>query len=310
MPLQVLIFDSLAIAIATDVVPVFEAELKAELGASGHTAAFRHVRLASELPQRPAQLPPADLVVSFGTSATEQASLAVRGMTTPHMFAFVPRQLAADVMLRARSAGDQLPTGIAGQLQSVSAVTIAARLLGTRSGSALQIGLIYTLGSQQPAPFAPSSASAAERVRFVDVPFEQSLETDAEAVLANVVNAAVAAVSREPSIDAFWISLELAVPFDLVVRAIKDRTGRPVLFAPTEAAVAAGALMSLAPEPVTTAREAAILASQLLGGTAPASLPTRSPRRVEFALNLTTAETLDIVPPHELLELARGRLFR
>lgn len=313
VPIQVLILDSLAIAIATDVLPVFEAELRAELGATGHTVAYHRVRFGAEpfrrLSELP-QLPHADLVVSFGASATEQASRALGGTATPHLFAFVPRQLAVEVATSTRSAGAPPPTGIAGQLQRDSAVAIAARLLETRPGSPLRVGYLYPIGSQAPDPFVSSTAVTQDLARFVGVPFGRSHDTSAEAVLASVVNAAAAAVSNEPSIDVFWIAAELAAPFDILVRAIEERTGRPVLFAPTEAAVAAGALMSMAPEPVTTAREAAMLASQLLGGTAPAMLPVRLPRRAEFALNLTTAEALDIVPPHELLELARGRLFR
>jgi hypothetical protein len=42
----------------------------------------------------------------------------------------------------------------------------------------------------------------------------------------------------------------------------------------------------------------------------PAELPVRAPRRVDLALILTTADTLGIVPSYELVELARGRLFR
>jgi signal transduction histidine kinase len=138
----VLILDSLAIAIATDVVPIFEAELRAELGATGHTVTYRRVRFGPESNRRLSQLPHADLVVSFGASATEHASRALRGTTTPHLFAFVPRELSADVTTRARDSGDPPPTGIAGQLQRGSAMSIAARLLGTRPGLPLRIGLV------------------------------------------------------------------------------------------------------------------------------------------------------------------------
>ena len=310
VPLQVLILDSLAIAIETDVLPVFEAELRAELGATGHTVAYHRARFGPEATRRLSQLPHADLVVSFGAAATENASRALRGTTIPHLFAFVPRQLGTDVATRARDAGDPPPTGIAGQLQRGSAISIAARLLGTRPGLPLQIGLVYPLGGEGSSTTAAPTANDRALGRFIDVPFERSHHGSAEAVIAHVVDATASAVASEPSIDAFWVAVELTAPFDTLVRAIEGRTGRPVLFAPTEAAVAAGALMSMAPEPVTTAREAAMLASQLLSGTAPAMLPVRSPRRVELALNLTTAEALDIVPPHELLELARGRLFR
>ena len=313
LPLQVLILDSLAIAIATDVLPVFEAELRAELGATGHTVNYHRARIGPETTGLLSHLPQfqsADLVVSFGASATEHVSRALRDGTTPHLFAFVPRQLASDLATSSRSAGATPSTGIAGQLQRGSAIAIALRLLGARPGPPLRIGVLYPRGSEDPSPVASSAADAREPAHFIGVPFERARHTSAEAILASVVDAAAAAGSSDPPIDAFWIGIELAAPFDTLVRAVEERTGRPILFAPTEAAVAAGALMSLAPEPVTTAREAAMLASRLLNGTTPAMLPVRSPRRVELALNLTTAEALDIVPPHELLELARGRLFR
>jgi putative ABC transport system substrate-binding protein len=310
VPLQVLILDSLAHATATDALPAFQAELRTELGSIGHTVAFHRVPLASAADRRLPELPHADLVVSFGALATEHASHSLRGSTIPHLFAFVPRRLAADVTTLARNAGGSTPTGITDHLQSSSAVAIASRLLETRPGPPLRIGFLYPVGSEGPARFAPPSADARQLGRFVDVPFAWSEDTSAGTVLESVVSGAAAAVADEPLIDCFWISVDLAVRFDILVHAIEERTGRPVLFAPTQAAVAAGALMAMAPEPVTTARDAAMMATKLLDGTAPAMLPTRSPRRIEFALNLTTAETLDIVPPHELLELARGRLFR
>lgn len=313
LPLEVLIFDSLAIAIATDALPVFEAELRAELAATGHTVVFHRSHLShgeERLPALPLELPDADLVVSFGALATERASEALRGATTPHLFAFVPSRVASDVMANARSEGQQPPTGLSGQIQGSSAFAIAARLLGTRPGSPLRIGLVHPAPSHV-SGFAPDSAGDGQELgRFVDVPFERPPDASPEAVLASVVAATMEAAALEPAVDAFWLALEVAGPVDLLVQAIEEGTSRPVLFAPTEGAVAAGALMSLAPEPVTTAREAAMLARLLLGGTEPSVLPVRTPRRVELALNLTTAEALQIIPPHELLELARGRLFR
>jgi ABC-type uncharacterized transport system substrate-binding protein len=145
------------------------------------------------------------------------------------------------------------------------------------------------------------------RLRFVHLPFEQPRRLNSEALAVLAVEAAVAGVD---TVDAFWLDSELTAPIDMLVQAIEQRTGRPVIFAPAEAGVTAGALMSLAPSPLSVANESARNALRILDGEVPASPLPLASFNVEFALNLETADRLGIVPPHELLELAHGRLFR
>jgi ABC-type uncharacterized transport system substrate-binding protein len=153
-------------------------------------------------------------------------------------------------------------------------------------------------------------ASAVELPGFVPVPFHPGPRPRGAPLLSSVLAAVEDAAAGADGVDAFWLAVDASGPLEAMVRAIARRTGRPVLYAPSEAAVAAGALMSLAPEPRSTAAEAAALAARLLNGTAPEGTRVRTPHRVDFSLNLTTADRLGIVPPHELVELARGRLFR
>jgi ABC-type uncharacterized transport system substrate-binding protein len=139
------------------------------------------------------------------------------------------------------------------------------------------------------------------------LPFDQPRRANSEALALLVVEAAVGGVDK---VDAFWLDSELAAPVDRLVQAIEQRTGRPVIFAPAEAGVTAGALMSLAPSPMSVANESARHALRILDGEVPASPLPLTPFNIELALNLDTADRLGIVPPHELLELAHGRLFR
>lgn len=309
--LEVVVLESLDDNTARDVLPVFETELDSRLLADRRRASFIRVRVS---PGSPLSLPvgyrlvDADLVVSFGKTAAERGSLALGGAATPHLFAYLPRDLEVSLS-EVRAGDDRSPaTGITGHLPRGAAFAIARQLLASRNGSPLTIGILYRASAESAfSTLRPATEAASHD--FVAVPFSLAASADTAALLGAVGDAAAAAAS-DLSVDAFWLAVDAAAPLDLLVRTIETRTGRPVIYAPSEAAVAAGALMSLAPEPHSTAREAAALAERLLAGAAPADLPLRAPHRVDLSLNLETADSLGIVPGHQLMELARGRLFR
>jgi putative tryptophan/tyrosine transport system substrate-binding protein len=311
--LSVVILESLDAGTAAEVLPIFEAELAAHLAFDQRRARFVHLHV---IPARPSTLPDlerlatADLVVSFGTAAAEGGSPAPPDAATPPPFPSPPRDLALSLTNAATGEGRAPTTGITGQLPRGAAFAIAAELLASRDAPPLRIGILHqTSPTSQPRTMR-LLAEVANAPGFVSVPFTLPEGADTPTMLASVAAAAAAAARRELPVDAFWLALDAAAPLDLLVRAIERRTGRPVVYAPSEAAVAAGALMSLAPEPRSTAREAALLAKRLLDGATPADIPVRAPHRVDFSLNLETADALGIVPSHELMELARGRLFR
>ena len=313
VPLRIVILESLAGSTADAVVPAFKIALTGHLAVDNRLATFErfHVSTTGREPLRMREdLRSADLVVSFGAKAAETSRATLEGSTTPHLFAFVPRALALTLMTPAATPGDQPTTGISGQLPRGAAFAIADRLLASRSGDPLRIGLLHEVIGGSLETTMSLLANAVPAPGFVPIPFEVAPGPEPATLLSSVVTAAADAVAGAQRIEAFWLALEPSAPLDLVVQAIEAETGRPVIYAPSEAAVAAGALMSLAPEPRSTGQEAALLAMRLLDGAMSGELSLRAPHRVDFALNLETADTLGIIPPHELIELARGRLFR
>ena len=310
---EVVILESLDENTARDVVPVFEAELDARLLADRRRAHFirAHVPPGGPLPlPQGYRLVDADLVVSFGKAAAEHGDQALRGTATPHLFAYLPRDLALSLSEVRAGEGRSPATGITGHLPRGAAFAIARQLLASRNGAPLNIGILYRANSDSSFSAMRLAAEAAASHDFVALPFSIASDADTASLLGAVGDAAAAAAASELEVDAFWLAMDAAAPLDLVVRTIETRTGHPVVYAPSEAAVAAGALMALAPEPLATAREAAALAKRLLDGAVPADLPLRAPHRVDLSLNLETADDLGIVPSHQLMELARGRLFR
>lgn len=309
--LRIVILDSLARSTADAVVPAFQTALTGHLAADSRAASFQRIRLATPV-REPLilreVLRSADLVVSFGALAAQTSGAALEGSTTPHLFAFVPRALAQSLMAPAAVSGDQPTTGISGQPPRGAAFAIAERLLASRSGAPLRIGLLHEVTGGSLDTTTRLLADAVPAPGFVPIPFEPGPEPGT--LVSSVVAAAANAASGAQPIEAFWLALEASAPLDLLVRAIEGETGRPVIYAPSEAAVEAGALMSLAPEPRSLGQQAAFLAMRLLDGAVAGDLSLWAPHRVDFALNLETADALGIIPPHELIELARGRLFR
>lgn len=309
---RIVVLESLSGTTAAAVVPAFEAALAGHLAIDGRLATF--VRLPTPVAGHAQarlreKLHTADLVVSFGAEATVVARASLQGSAIPHLFAFVPRGLAQSLAAPTADAFHPAVTGLTGQLSGGAAFAIADRLLASRDGAPLRIGFVHQAPSEHGEPMARLAAAAGQTYGFIPVPFVLGPGPEIGATLASVKSAVLAAMSSENRVEAFWLALEPSAPLDLLVQSIEAETGLPVIYAPSEAAVAAGALMSLAPEPASVGREAAALALRLLDGAPASAIPLRAPFRVELALNLGTAESLGLVPPHELLQLARGRLF-
>jgi putative tryptophan/tyrosine transport system substrate-binding protein len=68
--------------------------------------------------------------------------------------------------------------------------------------------------------------------------------------------------------------------------------------------VAAGGLMSLAPDQVELSRRSAIYVDKILKGANPADLPVEQASRYLLTINLKTAKALDLEVPAKLLARA------
>lgn len=65
--------------------------------------------------------------------------------------------------------------------------------------------------------------------------------------------------------------------------------------------VAAGGLISLGPDLVAMARQAATYVDKIITGTRPGDLPVEQPSRYEMSLNLRTAKALGLTIPHSIV---------
>ncbi|MEZ5861119.1 MAG: hypothetical protein R3D28_19440 [Geminicoccaceae bacterium] len=306
---RVVVVDSLPAIIAERVVPALEAELASLLARDGQRLRLATLRgsLGPELATQ--QLASSDLVISLGRAAAASAARALAGTTTPHLFAFVPPTTAARLVSTDGSPARGRATGIAGRLSRVVALAMLRQLLAGREAAPLRVGVVHLAEPHASDDAARLVARAPGSLELV--PIRVATAPDATTgMIIEAVRAAIADASNTGGFAGFWLTIEPPVDVPALVRAINGGTGGPVLYAPGLDAVAAGALMSIVPEPDSMARDVAAMAKRLLDGREPAALPVQSPSQVDFALNLKTADLLGIVPSPELLELTHGRLYR
>ena len=127
----------------------------------------------------------------------------------------------------------------------------------------------------------------------------------------------VVAVQSTDEFEAAFASLHLAgvhglfvAASSLTVRAnpgllaqLALKHGLPTMFGSRDN-VAAGGLMSYAPDQVDLSRRAAVYVDRILRGTKPADLPVEQASRYQLVINLRTSHTLGITVPPTLLARA------
>lgn len=309
-PLRIAVVESLTSELAAEVVQAFEAEVERQLDIGGRRVAFvrQHVAPAADgeagLVRR---LRDVDLVVSFGRIAAIRSAQELTRSTTRHVVALFAGGAGPYQVSAAGEAAAPWSLAAADPTIETVASSIARRLLASRAGPPLRVGVLHQASAgDRTAMTRPRLGSSF----VVSLPITQPNRHGTTSLVEQGVTTAIEAASGASGVDAYWLALDQELPLRDIVQAIVARTGKPVLYAASRAAVATGALFSVAPEPADLAREAARVAARLLdGGAADATLSPVA-RRISLALNLTTARALGIVPPHDLLELSRGRLFR
>ena len=254
---------------------------------------FRWAEGAAQMRELAAELVRLNVDVIFATSSTEVEAARQATRTIPIVFA-----THADPVGVGHVASLPRPGGNATGL-SVLQTDLTAKALEVLKVAvphAARFGVLFSSDAPSSGPTLQAAESAAERLKVTLVPIAVRAVEDFEKALARLARDRAAAVFVAAS------SLTVrSAPALLAELALKQRL--PTMFGSRDN-VAAGGLMSYAPDQHDLTRRAAIYIDKILRGTAPSELPVEQASTYQLVINLKTAQALGITIPPTLLARA------
>ena len=251
-----------------------------------------------------------DLVVTVATLATRAGRKALSDTAIPQLFMLVTDPVAEGLTVRI---GAPSGSNISGRSHVLGAdVTVAqtARVLRKPDGSPFRVALI---GTDYPSAVSNVadllvSASRVESLELVPLilPFRPG-DDGASAML----ESAVALVQADTGgFDGLWLPVG-PLAHDPGFRAsIAARTDLQLVYGQTVDAVRGGALIALTSSAEVNGRAVGRMAAETLEGADPGTMPIERPDTFTAAVNVTTALTLGVTLPSDLLELAGPQVYR
>jgi putative tryptophan/tyrosine transport system substrate-binding protein len=252
-----------------------------------------------------------DIVISVATLATQAAHATLQGTGIPLFFGVVADPVGAGVVQEVGVPTGSTITGLLAALPREVQMRFAARLAQQVTGDRLpRIGVVT---SDYPASLGDlrlikevAEARGELSIKEYVVPYRE-MPAGLEAMLED---AAKGFLALENEVDFWW---EVSGPLGEVpeyVDLLFAKSSKPLLYGNTMRSVREGALFGMIQDVRQSAKEAAYLVRDILQGTDPGVIPIRPPDSFKVGVNLSTAITLGVAIPSDIMELAGEHVYR
>ena len=251
-----------------------------------------------------------DLVICLATLAAQAAHLVFQDTDVPVLFGAVSDPVGAGI---ANSLGSPTGTNVTGLALSIFRevkIDFVLSLLGPEQPDPVMIGAIHTSypsdrGDLQAlrdkaGPGGKLSFHSRE-IPYLDMPAGN------DHMLAQV---GPLVLELEEQVDFWWMLTSPLSELNEFMGIVSRNSNKPVLLGNNMDHVRSGALISVTGDYVAWGREMAEMAHQLLQGADPGAIPVKPFSEYTVGVNLTTALSLGIVIPPEILRLAQGNVYR
>ena len=126
-----------------------------------------------------------------------------------------------------------------------------------------------------------------------------------------MINETVSGIaSLKGAVDYWWESAGPLGESPEYTKSLQQHSSIPIIFGHRMDSVKMGALVSVVVSLEANGRETAIVADAILKGTHPGTIAVSTPSSFLIGVNLTTAKKLNLIIPPDILDLARGHLYR
>ncbi|HET8694884.1 MAG TPA: ABC transporter substrate binding protein [Aquabacterium sp.] len=253
-----------------------------------------------------------DVIVANATLASKVAYQIGKEQNIPVVFMVVSDPVGAGIVANASGPTHDDITGVVHSLPRSVKIDMVMRILRSKPGvkKPIRFGYIHTNYPSSVGDLKMLQEAAKERgdVEFIPwtIPYpEKNFDIRR---LADRLNQGVSKL--EPQIDYWWVPQDPVAELDEVVRFIAEHSQHPIACGTNIGNIVSGALVYIAADTESGANEAALMVDSVLKGHQVGSIPVHSPIKIDFGVNLDTAQKIGVAIPSDLMELAESRVIR
>jgi putative tryptophan/tyrosine transport system substrate-binding protein len=252
-----------------------------------------------------------DLVVTIATLASQTAAKLLKDTDVPVLFFQVSDPIGAGLVKQMNA-----PTGtnITGKVNTVNRNAKIEMLFQLVSQIAvhrpIRFGIIHSTYPSSMGDIRELKMIAKRRGDITFVPYEVEYKKVPAGLSAMIEGTKKGIKALQGKVD-FWMEPlgPLGESFEYT-QAIMEFSTTPIVLGAKADSVKRGALMHVTPNIEASGRETALLASQILEGKDPGTIPVTPPLNFDLGINITTALKLKIVIPPDILKLAGKHVYR
>ncbi len=269
------------------------------------------LQLAHSLLKRSFDQRKPSLVISVATLASKVAIEYTLPLKIPQVFMCVTDPVGAKLINEIGKPTGTLVTGKVHYIAAQTKVELMLNILRKKyPRKKLRLGFIHTSYFSDLSDLKRMQQAIAnskdKKIEFLtqEIPF-RPLKTHKQIMLKEL-KAAIAKMTSQ--VDYFWAprgALAVLSEHDHIYQELKA----PLLVGATEESVKSGALIHITGDPVFQGADTAEMAHRILKGVSPGQIPPSLPSKIQFSINLKTAEKLQLSIPSYILELAKDRTY-
>ena len=252
-----------------------------------------------------------DLVATVATLASQTAAKLLKNTKIPILFFLVSDPVGSGII---EKMGVATGTNITGRVNTVSReakIKIAMQLVSQIAKTKpVKFGFIYSSYPSSVGDYQKLMQISQNRNDLVFVPQLIAYQKVPDGIpdMIRDTKKAISILAKE--IDFWWEPQGPLGEVEEYTRTLIKHSTKPIIIGQTAASVKRGALMHISPNFISSGKEVAMIAHEILEGKDPGKIPVVPPSDFTLGINLTTAIQLRIVIPPEIMELAGKNIYR
>ena len=252
-----------------------------------------------------------DVVVTNATLASQAAAKILKGTKIPLVFFTVGDPVGAGLI---KKIGVPTETYITGKVYTLPAkirIDIIYRLLNQIiKERPIRLGYIYPSYPSSIGDLRKLEAASKGSKKVTFVPYQVKYRKVPSGLPAMIEDTIAGIAALNGQVDFWWESAGPLGEVSEYTQTLLDDSSIPIVIGNRMDSVKMGALACIRVSLEANGRETAMLVNAILKGQNPGTIPVTPPSTFNLGININTALKLNIVVPPDILQMAKGHVYR